>query len=198
MVIALALSVELSARGKTPVYGELIPRSVLLVQHLQWSSVLISERTLQRGPHTDINLARRVTLLKSEKTDELVLTSEDFSGVDDTLLDLEVREFLSIPDPAAEEDYKLGSALGHDPLLLQQEKLDRPPSIKFPMVADLSRLQMTREIISIVNFLSTFGMASELYLNNLRLSRDQKGCSINSVKPRMGPLESRSCYNCSS
>ena len=36
-----------------------------------------------------------------------------------------VREFLSIPDPAAEEDYKLGSALGHDPLLLQQ-KLDRP------------------------------------------------------------------------
>ena len=40
-----------------------------------------------------------------------------------------VREFLSIPDPAAEEDYKLGSVLGHDPLLLQQEKLDRPPSI---------------------------------------------------------------------
>ena len=37
-----------------------------------------------------------------------------------------VREFLSIPDPAAEEDYKLGSALGRDPLLLQQEKLDRP------------------------------------------------------------------------
>ena len=41
-----------------------------------------------------------------------------------------VREFLSIPDPAAEEDYKLGSALGRDPLLLQQEKADRPPSIK--------------------------------------------------------------------
>ena len=38
-----------------------------------------------------------------------------------------VREFLSIPDPAAEEDYKLGSALGRDPLLLQQE-------IKLPMV----------------------------------------------------------------
>ena len=37
-----------------------------------------------------------------------------------------VREFLSIPDPAAEEDYKLGSAQGRDPLLLQQEKLDRP------------------------------------------------------------------------
>ena len=29
-----------------------------------------------------------------------------------------VREFLSIPDPAAEEDYKLGSALGREPLLL--------------------------------------------------------------------------------
>ena len=155
---------------------------------------------------------------------------------------------MSIPDPAAEEDYKLGSALGRDPLL-QQEKLDRPPSIKLPMVADLSRLQtaqddsvkpsmsntleigkfpgipphkgswynvvdnkfaqtpqvvpqafsniakpgyrsgppasvqqkdlvkleyMTRENISIANFLSTFGMASESCLNNLRLSRDQR------------------------
>ena len=30
-----------------------------------------------------------------------------------------VREFLSVPDPAAEEDCKLGSALGRDPLLLQ-------------------------------------------------------------------------------
>ena len=157
-----------------------------------------------------------------------------------------VREFLSIPDPAAEEDYKLGSALGRDPLLLQQEKLDRPPSIKLPMIPDLSCLQtaqddlvkpstssleigkfpgipphkgssysvvdnkfsqtpqvvpqafsniakplyrsgppasvqqkdlvkleyMTRENISIANFLSTFGMASESCLNNLRLSRD--------------------------
>ena len=156
---------------------------------------------------------------------------------------------MSIPDPAAEEDYKLGSALGRDPLLLQQEKLDRPPSIKLPMVADLSRLQtaqddsvkpstsntleigkfpgipphkgswysvvdnkfaqtpqvvpqafsniakpgyrsgppasvqqkdlvkleyMTRENISIANFLSTFGMASKSCLNNLRLSRDQR------------------------
>ena len=158
-----------------------------------------------------------------------------------------VREFLSIPDPASEEDYKLGSALGRDPLLLQQEKADRPPSIKLPMVADLSRLQsaqddsvkpnsstdigklpgipphkgswynvvdnkfsqtpqvvpqaftniakpgyrsgppasvqqkdiikleyMTRENISITNFLSTFGMASESCLNNLRLSREQR------------------------
>ena len=56
-----------------------------------------------------------------------------------------VREFLSIPDPAAEEDYKLGSALGRDPLLLQQEKLDRPPSIKLPMVADLSCLQTAQD-----------------------------------------------------
>ena len=48
---------------------------------------------------------------------------------------------LSIPDPAAQEDYKLGSALGRDPLLLQQEKLNRPPSIKLSMVADLSQLQ---------------------------------------------------------
>ena len=160
-----------------------------------------------------------------------------------------VREFLSIPDPAAEEDYKLGSALGRDPLLLQQEKADRPPSIKLPMVADLSRLQsarddlvkpstsntldigkfpgipphkgswysvvdnkfaqtpqvvpqafsniakpgyrsgppvtvqqkdlvkleyMSRENISIANFLSTSGMASESCLNNLRLSQDQR------------------------
>ena len=55
-----------------------------------------------------------------------------------------VREFLSIPDPAAEEDYKLGSALGCDPLL-QQEKLDRPPSIKLPMIPDLSRLQTAQD-----------------------------------------------------
>ena len=33
---------------------------------------------------------------------------------------------------------------------------------------------MTRENISITNFLSTFGMASESCLNNLRLSRDQR------------------------
>ena len=160
-----------------------------------------------------------------------------------------VREFLSIPDSAAEEDYKLGSALGCDPLLLQQEKLARPPSVKLPMVADLSHLQtaqddsvkpstsntlevgkfpgipphkgswysvmddkfsqtpqvvpqafsniakpgyrsgppasvqqkdlvkleyMTRENISIVNFLSTFEMASESCLNNLCVSRDQR------------------------
>ena len=56
-----------------------------------------------------------------------------------------IREFLSIPDPAAEEDYKLGSALGRDPLLLQQEKADRQPSIKLPMVADLSRLQSAQD-----------------------------------------------------
>ena len=55
-----------------------------------------------------------------------------------------VREFLSIPDPAAEEDYKLGLALGCDPLLLQQ-KANRPPSIKLPMVADLSRLQSAQD-----------------------------------------------------
>ena len=54
-----------------------------------------------------------------------------------------VREFLSIPNPAAEENYKLGSALGHDPLLLQQEKADRPLSIRLPMVADVSGLQST-------------------------------------------------------
>ena len=56
-----------------------------------------------------------------------------------------VREFLSIPDPAAEEDNKLSSAFGRDPLLLQQEKADRPPSIKLPMVADLSRLQSAQD-----------------------------------------------------
>ena len=38
-----------------------------------------------------------------------------------------VREFLSISNPAMEEDYKLDSPLGGDPLLLQQEKADRPP-----------------------------------------------------------------------
>ena len=35
-----------------------------------------------------------------------------------------VREFLSIPDPAGEEHYKPGSALGRDSLLLLQEKAD--------------------------------------------------------------------------
>ena len=62
-----------------------------------------------------------------------------------------VREFLPIPDPAAEEDYKLGSALGRDPLLLQQEKWDRPPCIKLPMVplpADCSgRFGKTKYVI---------------------------------------------------
>ena len=57
----------------------------------------------------------------------------------------EVREFLSIPDPAAEEHYKPGSALGRDPLLLLQEKAGRPPSIKLPMVSDLSRLQTAQD-----------------------------------------------------
>ena len=57
-----------------------------------------------------------------------------------------VREFLSIPNPTAEEDYKLGSALGCDPLLLQQEKAARPPSIKLQMVAYLSRLQSAQDV----------------------------------------------------
>ena len=40
---------------------------------------------------------------------------------------------------------------------------------------DLVKLEyMTRENISIANFLSTFGMASESCLNNLHLSRDQR------------------------
>ena len=56
-----------------------------------------------------------------------------------------VREFLSIPDLAAEEHYKPGSALGRDPLLLLQEKAGRPPSIKLPMVSDLSRLQTAQD-----------------------------------------------------
>ena len=168
-----------------------------------------------------------------------------------------VREFLSISDPATEEDYKLGSALGRDPLLLQQEKSDRPPSIKLPMIQDLSRLQsaqdeavkpntststevgklpgipphkgtwysvvdnkfsqtpqvvpqaftniakpgyrasppalvqqkdlvkleyMTRENVSIANFISTFGMASESCLNNLRLSRDQRERTLEQIR----------------
>ena len=50
-----------------------------------------------------------------------------------------------MPDQAAEEDYKLGSALGRDPLLLQQEKADRSPSIKLPMMAGLSRLQSAQD-----------------------------------------------------
>ena len=45
----------------------------------------------------------------------------------------------------AEEDYKLGSALGCEPLLLQQEKADRLPSIKLPMVADLLHLQSAQD-----------------------------------------------------
>ena len=56
-----------------------------------------------------------------------------------------VKEYLSIPDPAAEENYKLGSSLGCYPLLLKQEKFDRPPSIKLSMVADLSRLQPVQD-----------------------------------------------------
>ena len=56
-----------------------------------------------------------------------------------------VREFLSIPIPAAEEDYKLSSDLGQEPLLLQQEKADRPSSIKLPMVADISHLQSAQD-----------------------------------------------------
>ena len=47
-----------------------------------------------------------------------------------------VREFLSIPDPAPEEHYEPGSGLGCNHLLLQQKKADRPPSIKLPMVVD--------------------------------------------------------------
>ena len=52
-----------------------------------------------------------------------------------------IREFLSISDPAAEEDYKLGLALGHDPFLVQRKNVDKPPPIKLPMVDDLSHLQ---------------------------------------------------------
>ena len=66
-----------------------------------------------------------------------------------------VREFLSIPDPAAEEDYKLGSALGHDPLLQQQEQADRPPSIKLPMVAGHSCLQSAQHGLVKPSTLST-------------------------------------------
>ena len=56
-----------------------------------------------------------------------------------------VREFLPIPDPAAEEHYKPGSALGRVPLLLLQEKAGRPPSVKLPMVSDLSCLQTAQD-----------------------------------------------------
>ena len=172
-----------------------------------------------------------------------------------------VREFLSIPDPAAEEHYKPGSALGCDPLLLQ-EKAGRPPSIKLPMVVDLSRLQtaqdevvkpstsstldigkfpaipphkgswynvvdekysqtpqvvpqafsniakpgyrsgppatvqqkelvkleyMARKNICIANFLSTFGMASESCLNNLRVSRDQQEKLFDQLRTTQDP-----------
>ena len=56
-----------------------------------------------------------------------------------------VREFLSIPVPAVEEQYKPGLALGRDPLLLVQDKAGRPPSITLPMVADLSHLQTAQD-----------------------------------------------------
>ena len=86
MVIALALAVELSVRGKTPVYRELIPRSALLVQHLQRNSGLISRRTLQRGTY------RHKSGSQGDSFEEPALTSEDFSQVDDTLLDLEPED----------------------------------------------------------------------------------------------------------
>ena len=41
---------------------------------------------------------------------------------------------------------------------------------------------MTRENISITNFLSTFGMASESCLNNLRLSRDQRDRIMDQIR----------------
>ena len=86
MVIALALAVELSVRGKTPVHRKLIPRSALLVQHLQRSSGLISGRTLQRGTY------RHKSGSQGDSFEEPALTGEDFSRVDDTLLDLEPED----------------------------------------------------------------------------------------------------------
>ena len=55
-----------------------------------------------------------------------------------------VREFLSIPDLTVQEHYKPGSALGCDPLLLQ-ETAGSPASIKLPMVPDLLCLQTAQD-----------------------------------------------------
>ena len=54
-------------------------------------------------------------------------------------------DFLSSLVPAAEEEYKLGLAIGCDTVLLQQEKTDKPLSIKLLIVADLSRLQSAQD-----------------------------------------------------
>ena len=48
---------------------------------------------------------------------------------------------------------------------------------------DLVKLEyMTRENVSITNFLSTFGMASESCLNNLRQSRDQREQTLEQIR----------------
>ena len=53
---------------------------------------------------------------------------------------------------------------------------------------------MTRENISIANFLSTFGMASESCLNNLRVSRDQQE-KYNLGPPKMHLFGTKYCSN---
>ena len=125
-----------------------VPTSASSSQPMQQPSVAPPPRLqspLQALEQEEYGTDTSASSFAASRSEEPSDTGEQAAPVPFRELVQKVREFLSIPDPAAEEDYKLGSALGCDPLLLQQEKADRPPSIKLPMVADLSGLQSAQD-----------------------------------------------------
>ena len=59
-----------------------------------------------------------------------------------------IREFLGIPDPSTQEEFRLGSGIGRDPNMLRLEQSNKPVSLKLPLQDELARmLRVQNELI---------------------------------------------------
>ena len=108
-------------------------------------------------------------------------TAQDDLVKPGTSSSLEIGRFRGIPPHKGSWYSVVDSTFSQTPQVVPQafSNIAKPGYRSGPPASvqqkDLVKLEyMARENVSIANFLSTFGMASESCLNNLRLSRDQR------------------------
>ena len=59
-----------------------------------------------------------------------------------------IRQFLGIPNPTLQEEFRLGSGIGRDPNMLKLEQSKKPSSLKLPLQDELAKmLRMQDELL---------------------------------------------------
>ena len=127
---------------------------------------------MNRPPSIKLPMVADLSRLQTAQDDSVKLSTSDT---------LEIGKFPGIPPHKGSWYSVVDNKFAQTPQVVPQafSNIAKPGYRSGPPASvqqkDLVNLEyMTRENISIANFLSTFGMASESCLNNLRRSRDQR------------------------